>query len=93
MRGEVYGDNIFHYKISQQITRPTTLSSHDGDTKIEVSAGRPFGFLVCDFVERTLVRYGQHEINGVVSSGLKSALQWLVMCMVEFLDWQLCVVN
>ena len=51
------------------------------------------GGVVCGFVERTLVRYGWHEIIGLVSSGLKSALQWLVMCMVEFLDWRLCVVN
>ena len=36
MRGEVYGSDGFHSKVSELISRPTKLSSHGGDRKSEV---------------------------------------------------------
>ena len=35
LRGEVYGTNGFHHKISQLISRSTKLAAHGGDRKSE----------------------------------------------------------
>lgn len=35
MRGEVYGNDGFHSKISKLISRSTKLASHGGDRKSE----------------------------------------------------------
>jgi len=35
LRGEVYGTNRFHHKISQLISRSTKLAAHGGDRKSE----------------------------------------------------------
>ena len=35
MRGEVYGRDVFHSKISELISRSTKLTSHGGDRKSE----------------------------------------------------------
>ena len=36
LRGEVYGTNGFHQKISQLISRSTKLATHGGDRKSEI---------------------------------------------------------
>jgi len=40
LRGEVYGTNGFHQKISQLISRSTKLATHGGDRKSEVFKGQ-----------------------------------------------------
>lgn len=39
LRGEVYGGEQFHYKVSQLISRTTKLTSHGGDRKSEEYKG------------------------------------------------------
>jgi len=40
LRGEVYGTNGFHQKISQLISRSTKLAAHGGDRKSEIFKGQ-----------------------------------------------------
>ena len=33
MRGEVYGGDASHHKVSQLLSRPSKLTAHEGDRK------------------------------------------------------------